>query len=72
MGRKVCSEREDRMVSGTSGFPLRGRDKELVLIPDNAQAILEALRAGTMPCDGPWSSDKVDRFARWFGSGMAD
>jgi DNA-binding CsgD family transcriptional regulator len=32
MGRKVCSEREDRMVSGTSGFPVRGRDEELVLI----------------------------------------
>jgi hypothetical protein len=41
-------------------------------VRDNGAAILEALRAGTMPCDGTWSSDKVDRFARWIGSGMAD
>jgi hypothetical protein len=41
-------------------------------VRDNAAAILEAVRAGTMPCDGPWSSDKVDRFARWFDGGMAD
>jgi hypothetical protein len=41
-------------------------------VRDNAAAILEALRAGTMPCDGPWSSDKVGRVARWIGSGTAD
>jgi hypothetical protein len=38
----------------------------------NSAAILEALRAGRMPCDGPWDSDKVDDFARWVASGMAD
>jgi len=41
-------------------------------VRDYAAAILEALRAGKMPCDGPWSSDSVDRFARWIDSGMAD
>ena len=38
----------------------------------NASAILEVLRAGTMPCDGPWNSDNVDRFARWITDGMAE
>jgi hypothetical protein len=41
-------------------------------VRDNAAVILEVLRAGKMPCDGPWSSDNVDRFARWIGSRMAD
>ena len=41
-------------------------------VRDNAPAILEAVRAGTMPCDGQWSSDQVDLFARWVGSGMAE
>ena len=41
-------------------------------VRDNAAAILEAVRAGTMPCDGPWSPDDVDRFAGWIDSGMAD
>jgi hypothetical protein len=41
-------------------------------VRDNAAAILAALRAGSMPCDGPWSSDKVDRFAGWVAGGMAD
>jgi hypothetical protein len=38
----------------------------------NAAAILGALRAGTMPCDGPWSSDDIDRFTRWIASGTAE
>jgi hypothetical protein len=38
----------------------------------NAPAILEALRAETMPCDGPWSSENVERFNGWIAGGMAD
>ena len=38
----------------------------------NASAILEVLQAGTMPCDGPWSTDNVDRFTRWIAGGMAE
>jgi hypothetical protein len=38
----------------------------------NAAAIWEALRAGTMPCDGPLISGRVDRFAGRIASGMAD
>jgi hypothetical protein len=38
----------------------------------NASAILKVLQAGTMPCDGPWSADNVDRFARWIAGGMAE
>jgi hypothetical protein len=37
----------------------------------NAQAILDRVRAGTMPCDGQWPPDWVDAFERWIQSGMA-
>jgi len=38
----------------------------------NADAILGRLRQGSMPCDGRWSSDKVELFGRWIASGKAD
>ena len=31
----------------------------------NAAAILDRVRAGTMPCDGAWPAEKVDAFRRW-------
>jgi CDGSH-type Zn-finger protein/truncated hemoglobin YjbI len=36
----------------------------------NAQAILERVKAGTMPCDGAWPSDRVEVFERWTQTGM--
>ena len=38
----------------------------------NADAILGRLRQGTMPCDGGWSSDKVQLFGRWIATGKLD
>ncbi len=38
----------------------------------NAQGILERIKAGTMPCDGPWPAEWVDVFERWTLSGMSD
>ncbi len=35
----------------------------------HADAILERLRAGTMPCDGAWPAEQVDAFERWARSG---
>ncbi len=37
----------------------------------HADAILERLRAGTMPCDGGWPAERVEVFERWQRSGMA-
>jgi hypothetical protein len=31
----------------------------------HALSILARLRAGTMPCDGPWPQAQIDRFQRW-------
>jgi hypothetical protein len=38
-------------------------------VRSNADAILDRLREGTMPCDGRWSSDKVELFGRWIATG---
>ena len=35
----------------------------------NADAILERLEGGSMPCDGAWPAERVDVFRRWVGSG---
>jgi CDGSH-type Zn-finger protein/truncated hemoglobin YjbI len=34
-------------------------------VKENASAIIDRLRAGTMPCDGPWPPEKTDLFQRW-------
>jgi hypothetical protein len=34
-------------------------------------AILERLRDGTMPCDGPWPQQRVAVFQRWIQGGSA-
>jgi hypothetical protein len=37
-----------------------------------ASAILERLRDGSMPCDGEWPDDQVERFERWMETGMQE
>ena len=36
----------------------------------HAQAILERLASGTMPCDGPWPEEQIALFRRWVQAGM--
>jgi hypothetical protein len=31
----------------------------------NADAILERLEDGTMPCDGEWSAEQIELFRSW-------
>jgi hypothetical protein len=38
-------------------------------VKENAGAILEAVRSGSMPCDGAWSGEKVDLLNRWVETG---
>ena len=35
----------------------------------HADAILQALQEGNMPCDGPWPKEQVETFRRWASSG---
>jgi hypothetical protein len=36
----------------------------------NSEAILQQVKAGTMPCDGPWPADRIDLLERWSKTGM--
>ena len=38
-------------------------------VSQNADAILGRLRNGSMPCDGAWPDDQVERFQGWIASG---
>ncbi len=40
-------------------------------VKENAQAILERLQDGDMPCDGEWPEEQVELFRRWVNAGMA-
>jgi hypothetical protein len=37
----------------------------------NAQAILDRLDNGTMPCDGAWPQEPITTFKHWLQSGMS-
>jgi CDGSH-type Zn-finger protein/truncated hemoglobin YjbI len=39
-------------------------------VRQNAEAILQRIKAGTMPCDGAWPQEWVDVFQRWTQTGM--
>ncbi len=38
-------------------------------VKENADAILERLDDGSMPCDGAWPDEQVALFKRWVESG---
>jgi len=38
----------------------------------HAQAILDQVEAGTMPCDGRWPDERVEALRRWVATGMAE
>jgi hypothetical protein len=40
-------------------------------VTTHADAILDRLRNGTMPCDGAWPAERIDVFDRWVNSGKA-
>ena len=47
------------------GFDLSNYDDVRV----RADAILDRLRSGTMPCDGSWPVAQVSLFAKWISDG---
>ncbi|MEA2279440.1 MAG: hypothetical protein QOK21_47 [Solirubrobacteraceae bacterium] len=58
------------------------RDQEAMLVMfdlwdvedvrENADAILEEVESGRMPCYGAWPPDRVELLRRWTRDGMAD
>ena len=39
-------------------------------VREHAEEIYTRLSEGTMPCDGAWSAENVERFRQWIDSGM--
>jgi hypothetical protein len=60
--------RESDRDSMTFAFDLWDVDD----VRSNAEAILDRLRDGSMPCDDGWSPDEVGLFARWIATGQRD
>jgi len=59
--------RERDRGSMRSHFDLWSHDD----VSEHADAILDRLEDGTMPCDGAWPQAQVDLFRRWTESGKA-
>jgi hypothetical protein len=68
-----------RRSRATSKFIFLERDRATMLdffdlwsfddVRANVDAILAVVRVGSMPCDMPWSNEKVDLLERWLDSG---
>lgn len=41
-------------------------------VSQHADAILDHLAAGSMPCDGPWPAERVEAFRAWIASGKPE
>jgi hypothetical protein len=59
--------RERDRESMESHFDLWSHDD----VSEHADAILDRLQEGTMPCDGAWPDAQVELFQRWAESGKA-
>jgi hypothetical protein len=58
--------RDEDVESMSGHFDLSSYEE----VRDNAEAIHARLADGSMPCDGPWSSENVERFGQWMGVGL--
>jgi hypothetical protein len=38
-------------------------------VVDNADAIVDSLRSGQMPCDGAWPASQVEKLQQWIDAG---
>ena len=57
--------REQDRASMTSAFDLWSHDD----VSRHADAILDRVQDGTMPCDGAWPRERVEIFERWIAAG---
>ena len=57
--------RERDVKSMTFAFDLSSYDD----VRNNAEAIYDRLASGTMPCDGAWPANDVNRFRAWIDGG---
>jgi hypothetical protein len=58
--------REEDIDSMSFAFDLSSYED----VSQNAEEIHSRLAEGTMPCDGPWLEENVERFRQWIDAGM--
>jgi len=58
-------EKDVEEMKEISGFDLSDYED----VKDHAELIYARLDDGTMPCDGPWSEERISRFRRWIDQG---
>jgi hypothetical protein len=61
--KPLFRERDQRSM--TFAFDLWSHDD----VSRHADAILERLQEGTMPCDAAWPRERVEIFERWLSAG---
>jgi hypothetical protein len=59
--------REGDIESMSAAFDLSSYDD----VRANADAIYQRLSEGTMPCDGGWPAEQVQRFRTWMDAGFS-
>jgi hypothetical protein len=60
----------------------RGKDRDSMLrafdlwsysdVQTHADAIVDRLKNGSMPCDGPWPAERIQLFERWIENGKPE
>jgi hypothetical protein len=58
--------RPDDVDAMSFAFDLSSYDN----VRENAEEIYARLVDGTMPCDGPWPEEDIERFRRWIDAAM--
>lgn len=64
--KPLFRETDRATMLSVANFDLWKRDD----VATNSQAILERLLDGSMPCDRPWPTERVDVFRRWMDADM--
>jgi hypothetical protein len=62
--RPLFRERDVKSMSGH--FDLSSYEE----VRDHAGAISARLADGSMPCDGAWPAENVERFGQWMDAGL--
>jgi hypothetical protein len=65
--RPMFRDKDRNSMLRVKGFDLWSHSD----VQAHQDTILEKLRNGTMPCDGPWPPEQVAAFQRWIAGGSA-
>jgi len=65
--KPLFRRRDVTVMAGIAGWRLDNYED----VKRNAALILERLKDESMPCDGAWPAEDIERFASWQAAGMA-